>query len=546
MRISSGAKSSRSQDVYCRKHSAAEGYVSDVARLVLRSLGKEHCTHSLEKSQWSQTKNHHLTQGSYFFEIFGLYYTEAIMPRKDTVELRWIWSVVRRWLWLIVLCTVLAMTAAFIGASWIPPVYSTSATLLVSMNSSETMSDYNTIVASERLVLTYSQLLTQRSALEAAIAQLGLAETPETLAEKVKATPVKDTQLILLSAEGEDPVKLAAIVNTIAENFATQIDELRQANLQGDVKVAITERAWVPEKPISRRTLYVVVAGLVGSMLAVGVAFLIEYSINTIKTSDDVSEALGLNTIGAIGRLARGEQELAVAAGSPSAVAEAFHTLCTSVRFSNTDKPLHTLLVTSPGPREGKSFTAANLAAAMAQSGLKVVAMDVDLRRPRLHQLFGLDLPAEDTECDAPWGLTGALLEGHADGRLISVGERLRFLPCGDLPSNPTTTINSPRMRKLLHDVARQADLVLVDSPPVLPVADAAALAQSVDGVLLVLKAGHTPREAARRAVANLRQVNANMVGVVLNGVSASRGGYYGYYNGYYGEGKKRQRRRAR
>jgi capsular polysaccharide biosynthesis protein len=201
------------------------------------------------------------------------------------------------------------------------PVYSTSAILLVNADSSATMSDYNTIVASERLVLTYSQMLTRRSVLEAVIEQLGLPETPETLAGRVKATPVKDTQLILLSVEDGDPVRVARIANTIAETFTAQIEELRQAGLQGNVRVAIAETAWEPREPISRHTLYVALAGLVSGVLALGMAFLIEYLINTIKTPDNVSEALGLNTIGAIGRLARGEQEL-LWIDPPSPVAE--------------------------------------------------------------------------------------------------------------------------------------------------------------------------------------------------------------------------------
>lgn len=468
------------------------------------------------------------------------------MPGEDIVELRWILSVIRRWLWLIVLCVLLGTAAAFIVASRMPPVYSASATLLVNVDQGATMSDYNTIVASERLVLTYSQMLTGRSVMEAVIERLGLAETPETLAKKVKVTPIKDTQLIQLSVEDADPVRVALIANTIAETFIAQIKALRQAREQGNVKVTIAETARVPEKPISRRTLYTALAGLVGGTLALGVAFFLEHLDDTIKTPDDVSGALGLSTIGTIGRLARGEKELTVVAQPPSPVAEAFHMLCTHIRFSNIDKPLHTLLVTSPGPREGKSLTIANLAAAMAQAGLKVVAVDVDLRRPRLHRLFGLDLHAEDTAKGAPWGLTGSLLEGCADGRLHSTPvEGLKFLPSGELPPNPIEMINSQRMRKLLHDLAQQADIVLVDSPPVLPVADAAALAPAVDGVLLVLKAGHTPREAARHAVENLRQVGANLVGVVLNGVSIPRGSYYHYYYEYYCDGDKRRKSRA-
>jgi len=466
------------------------------------------------------------------------------MSKQDGTELQFIISVIRRWLWLIVGCVLVGTISAFVVTSLMPPVYSASATLLVNVDPGATASDYNAIYASERLALTYSQMLTERSVMEAVIERLGLAETPEALAKRVKVTPVKDTQLIRLSVEDADPARAALIANTIAETFIVQIKALKQAREQGNVKVTITEEARVPEKPLPHRTQYTLLAALVSAMLGLGLAFLLEHLDDTIKSPDDVSEALGQSTLGAVGRLAKGEKELTVVAQPPSPVAEAFHALCTNLRFSSIDKPLRTLLVTSPGPREGKSLIVANLATAMAQSGLKVVAVDADLRRPRLHQLFGLDLPAESTGKSTPWGLTGSLLVGCADGRLYSTQmEGLKVLPSGELAPNPIEMISSQRMPKLLHDLAQQADMVLVDCPPVLPVADAAALAPAVDGVLLVLEAGRTPREAARHAVENLRQVGANLVGVVLNGVSTHKGSYYYYHHEYYRDGDKRRKR---
>jgi capsular exopolysaccharide synthesis family protein len=181
---------------------------------------------------------------------------------------------------------------------------------------------------------------------------------------------------------------------------------------------------------------------------------------------------------------------------------------------------------------------------AMAQVGLSVVTVDADLRRPRLHQLFGLGPREGATREGLWWGLTGSLLEGHTNGLLQPTQvEGLRVLPSGELPPNPAEMIGSQRMQQLLHDLAQQADVVLIDSPPVLPVADAKVLAQGVDGVLLVVDAGHTRREAARHTVESLRQVGANLVGVVLNGLSR-RDGYYHYY--YQSEDGQRQKRRWR
>jgi succinoglycan biosynthesis transport protein ExoP len=464
------------------------------------------------------------------------------MVKENVVELQWCFQVIRRWLWLIVGCALLGATSAFVVSSWLPPVYSASATLLVHVPTATSANDYNTILTSERLTLTYSQMLKGQSVLESVIAQLQLKETPDALAQKVEATPVKDTQLIRLSVEGTDPVRAALIANTIAETFIVQIKELRQAREQGNVKVMIAETARVPESPIPRRTLYTTFAALVGGILALGVAFLLEYLDDTIKMPDDVSGTLGLRALGAIGRLAKGEEELTVVAQPLSPVAEAFHMLCSNIRFSDASKALRTILVTSPGPQEGKSFTVANLAAAMAQAGLRVVAVDADLRCPRLHQLFGLDLPTEGTEKSTPWGLTGSLQQGHTDGQLHSTqAQGLKALPSGELPPNPIEMISSQRMHELLRDLVQQTDMVLIDSPPMLPVADVAVLAPAVDGVLLVLEAGRTPREAALQAVESLRQVGANLIGVVLNGVSTYKGSYYHYYFEYYKDGGKRR-----
>jgi capsular exopolysaccharide synthesis family protein len=538
------------------------------------------------------------------------------MFREDIVELQWVFRVIRRWLWLIVGCVLLTATSAFVISSRMPPVYSATVTLLVHQAPGTSMNDYTAILTSERLVGTYSQLLTGRPVLEAVIARLELKETPDVLAKRVTVKLVKDTQLIRLSVNDAQPTRAALIANAIAEAFIAQIQALQQeryadslASMQEQIvelsalteetqakidaldtprtaqeeaplarletilagyrntyatlqqnyeqmrltaaqatdNVIVAETARGPERPVQRRTLYTALAAVVGAMVAVGVAFLLEYLDDTIKTPDDVRQTLGLGTLGAIGRLAKEGEELVVDAQPLSPIAEAFRVLCTNVRFSSVDRPLRTLLVTSPGVLEGKSITVANLAVAMVQAGLRVVAVDADLRRPRLHHLFGLDLGHEGTDERLWWGLSGSLLEGRTDGQLHPTQvEGLTILPSGELPPNPAELMGSQQIQQLLHQLAQEVDVVLIDSPPVLPVADATALAQAVDGVLLVLEAGYTRRGAARQAVDSLRQVGANLVGVVLNAVPIHKGSYYYSYNGYHGNGKGRPKHRPR
>ena len=203
-----------------------------------------------------------------------------------------------------------------------------------------------------------------------------------------------------------------------------------------------------------------------------------------------------------------------------SAVAEAYRTLRTNLLFSSLDRPLHTLLVTSTAPDEGKSSILANLGVTMAQAEQRVLLVDCDLRRPSLQQLFAL--PNEE-------GLTTALL-AQADAPLpiqASGVAGLRVLTSGPLPPRPADLLGSRRMGLLVERLRAEADLVLFDTSPVGMVADAVALAPRVDGVLLVLLAGHTRRDRAREARRLLEQVQANLVGVVLNGAKLERGSSY-------------------
>jgi non-specific protein-tyrosine kinase len=254
-------------------------------------------------------------------------------------------------------------------------------------------------------------------------------------------------------------------------------------------------------------------------MAGTGVAFLLEYLDDTLRTPKDVSQALGLSTLAAIGQLSNGGPSLVLEAESHSPVAESFRVLATNIRYFSLDQPLRTLLVTSPHPFEGKSTVVANLAVATARAGLATVAVDADLRRPILHKLFGLD---------ASSGLSESILAGSANGRLQSTDvEGLLSLTSGELPPNPTELLGSRHMQGVLQGLTSEADIVLLDSSPILPAADATVLARSVDGVLLVLYAGRTGREAARQAVERLQRVEANLLGVVLTGVPIPAGNYY-------------------
>jgi succinoglycan biosynthesis transport protein ExoP len=319
---------------------------------------------------------------------------------------------------------------------------------------------------------------------------------------------------------------------------------VKLAEAQATNNLVIVESAQVPRKPIRPRPpLTGLLAAVVGVLVAVGGAFLIEYLDDSIKTPDDVTRVSGLPTLGAIVQLrdSGGGRQLVASTESKAPESEAYRTLRTNIQFSSVDKPVKTLLVTSSGPSEGKSTTAANLAVVVAQTGQQVIVVDADLRRPVLHRVFGVP---NNT------GLTTALLAGDDTGleshlRPTKV-DNLVVLTSGPIPPNPSEMLGSHRMASLIERLSQLADVVIFDSPPVLAVTDAAVMGRQVDGVVLVTDARQTREMALARAVSELQNTGANVLGVVLNRLD-SRGGssYYYYYYYYYSDEEGGQRKRT-
>ena len=209
-----------------------------------------------------------------------------------------------------------------------------------------------------------------------------------------------------------------------------------------------------------------------------------------------------------------------------SAVAEAYRTLRTNIQFGALDRAVKTIMVTSAGPGEGKSTTIANLAIAFAQAGHKCLLIDADLRRPVQHKIFRLDQRR---------GLSAVLVGKVELAEAIQSAEDvpgLQVLPSGPLPPNPAEMLGSKQWRRLLQELQEPYDFVLIDSPPVIAVADASILAPQTDGVVLVLDAGSVPRQAAQQAKDQLDKVNTRFLGAVLNNVRVE--GDYQYYYYYY------------
>lgn len=321
-----------------------------------------------------------------------------------------------------------------------------------------------------------------------------------------------------------------------------QEQALAIANTEPDnIKIAdeVGAAAWVGPQ----RTRNITLAFLLSLVAGIGLAFLLDYLDDSVKTSDDISRHLGLPTLALIPHHSIGRDRKLLAAGNgasnpatglitleerQSPMAEAYRHLRTSLLFSSAGKPPQSILVTSSQPSEGKTTTAVNTAITLAQSDADVVIIDCDLRRPRLHNYFDL----ENTK-----GLTNYLSGERNTENLIKQCRdlpRLKVITSGPIPPNPTELLSSNEMRNLLQFLRGRYKHVIVDSPPAISFTDAAILSTQVDGVVLVAMANKSSIHLMRRFKQRLGTIGARIYGVVLNGLKSGSIEYDYYGTGYY------------
>ena len=446
---------------------------------------------------------------------------------------------------------------------------------------------YTTETRSERVAVIYGQVLKGKTVLEAVKNKLKLTRSADEIAQIISVESIPNSQLIQLRVTDSNEDYAVVLANTVAEIFVNQMqmqlakpyldsmeslqkqmddltskiegsqtnlttltidkaeadseivrlkalqvqytgedqllrrdyEQLRNNATRASNAVVVAEPAYVPEKPAQRRLITLTLAGLIGLVVGLGAALLLDQLDESVRNYYDISYRLGLKYVGKIGTFENGEDELIVSSQPDSQVSEDFRSLGINLRLFNVNNALRTLLVASPGASDGKSFVAANLAVTLARLGVRVIVIDADLRFPCLHQIFGLEQGK---------GLTNSLMLGNVTGNLKPTKENnLRVLTSGDVPKNAVELLSSPQLRKILDELTEQADLVLIDCPPILQLADSKILASLTDGVLLVLRSGVTPAHAALESVENLNQIGATLVGAILNGATSDEEGYY-------------------
>jgi len=324
-----------------------------------------------------------------------------------------------------------------------------------------------------------------------------------------------------------------SVLNREAESnrqvYEALLQRTKETGISGELKasnIRVVDTAEVPKWPIlPRRQTDLTTAALSGLVLAIGLVFLFEYFDNRVKSPQELRAHLGLSFLGMVPAIDASGPSL-VNGGVPPHFAEAIRNVRTNVLFSSADEGVRTIVVTSAGPGEGKSLFSANLSVSLAQAGQRVLHVDADMRRPRVHEIF---------EFSQEPGLSNLLVGDCKPSeavRKVTGVPGLAVLPAGMIPPNPAELLGSKRFDEYFATLSEHFDYVVIDSPPVLAVADASILANTASGVVFVVGADQTSRHAARAAIDQLHAVQAHLIGAVLNRVDLEHNPYY--YSTYY------------
>lgn len=507
-------------------------------------------------------------------------YLDVIRARKRLI----IWTVI-----------IVTLGAVIISALQ-PAVYEASATLLYSQRNTGaavlgvSQPGYSNFPDIE--LSTQIGLIQQPQVVQVVITKLGLSTTVDKLLQNVTVTADGQTQLITISATGSSMSEAAAIADALAHSYAdwsraqnrnsiqaalnavnanlastqsqiatleaavaahpsganraelaaanarysTLSDNAQQLAIARDLEtgsVQIVTPGTADPVPVSPKPVRNGALGLaLGIALGLGLAFVANLLDSTVKSAEEASEIYGAPVIGQIieDKLKPGAPRLPVMLAEPaSQAAESYRGLRNNMEFINFDRSIKTLLVTSSVSGEGKSTVAANMGTVLAQAGWRVVLVVVDFRRTAAEETFGLNRTPGLSEVLAGTASLDAVMRHPVDG--------LRLLPSGDTPPNPNELLGSDAMMRLLATLGETADLIIVDTPPLLAVADAATAARWSDGAVLVTRDGMTSRDAARKARQQLDRVGERIIGVVITGVkgSGSERSSYDVYSGYHG-----------
>lgn len=419
-----------------------------------------------------------------------------------------------RWLTVVVVALV-ALAASAAATLLMTPEYTSSTRMFFAVQGGESVSDLaQGSTFTEKQMSSYAEVAKSPIVLDPVAETFGLAENSASLAAALDVTVAADTTILVISATDEDPVLARDLANAVADELASTVGGLSPERPDGTetVRATMLSEAQVPESPSSPNTVRNLALGLVlGLLLGVGVALLRQVLDTKVRDENDISAVTDLSPLATVPiDTTATDHPVFMHDDSMGARAEAIRRLRTNLQFVDFGDRPSSIVITSSVPGEGKTTTAINLAASLADAGAKVILIDADLRRPSVAKYMGFE---------GRVGLTTVLI-GRANVEDVVQpwhGTSLDILPSGQIPPNPSELLGSRAMSRLLGDLATAYDVVLIDSPPLLPVTDAAILSKLVGGTLVVAGADRLQKPQLRTSLEGLAKVDAHVLGIVLN-----------------------------
>ena len=456
----------------------------------------------------------------------------------EEINIKDFFSYLKRYILAFVIVVILAVVGVAIYDKVLKePIYQAQTTVVIAKSdtatpensSAATLSDIN---ASQKLATTYSEIAKSELVLNQVIENLGLHESVKDLSKNLSIKPVDDTAILGITAKDQNPRLAATIANEVASVFANKVAEIYKVENVTQLSVAVA-----PEFPANNTLTRDLILAVVIAVLGVtGFAFLRFYLDDTVKHSDEVEKTIGLPMTGRIskgdvrGRKAGSEL---IAEKSPKAiVSENIKSLRTNLQFTAIDGDLNSILITSTNAGEGKSFVSTNLAISFAQTDKRVLLVDCDLRKGRVHRLLGIPNVGGLSNL-----LTGSLKNLGNYVRNTGINN-LDVITCGTYPPNPSELLASKKNARLIKILCDHYDIVIFDGAPIGGLADSVILSSLVDETLIVVKDGSTTRSDLLAVKGELEKVGAKIAGIVFNMVNRKSNKYYNSY--YYGETKQK------
>ena len=448
----------------------------------------------------------------------------CIMEEENYMEIKDYLNIIRKRIKLVLLITAFATIITGILSFYVlKPVYEAQCTVIVGKDSTDKITA-SEVTMYEDLIKTYSQIAKSRVVAENALGRLNIGASWQEFTSNVNIKSETGTQIMDISYKSQTAEIAQQGTNAISQAFIEESQKFLPS-----VSVKIMDKALTPEAPIKpNKMLNIAKAFILGLLFSLLLVFLLDYLENTIKNEEDVERQLRLPTMGLIPKQNKMEK-LIVEKQPKSTVTEAFKSMRTNLLFSMENRGINTLMVASSTPKEGKTSVSTNIAFAIAKTGKRVLLVDCDLRKPSVHRDFNIS----NSE-----GLVDVILkEKKAPEIIIKINDNFNVITAGIANYNSSELLSSQKMKNFIKDMEKEYDYVILDTPPIVAFTDALTLVTDKVGVILVINSEQTKIEICKKSKQLLTNVNATLIGAVLNKVD--KRAFVGYGYDYYSNKKE-------